>query len=194
MIDPIAPIDPVLLVVDALGGLLRPETLARIVVEGLGKASVYFIIAIGLTLIFGLMGILNFAHGAMAMLGAYLGGIFLLATASGDLGFFSVIALFFVAMLVAGAIITAFGTVLEVKLIRPIYDRTPMYQILLTFGIALILEQLTRITATRFGVLPESQWVPPMRTIPSLLDQRHAILGARIRGLYLFEIILGAVV
>lgn len=184
----------IVLVTEFFDRLLEPSTLVRIIVEGLGKGAVYFIIAIGLTLIFGLMGLLNFAHGAMSMLGAYLAAVIMLYIISDGMGFLTIVFLFFVTMLVVGAIITAFGTALEIKLIRPIYDRPPMYQILLTFGFALILEELTRITATHFGVLPESQWRPPMDTIPSQLGDRVDILGTPIRGLYLFEIVLGIVV
>ncbi|MFP4590202.1 MAG: branched-chain amino acid ABC transporter permease [Halobacteriales archaeon] len=191
MID--ASADGIVLLVDVLDRLSDPGTLARIAIEGLGKASVYLIISVGLTLIFGLMGVLNFAHGAMAMLGAYLGGIFMLWTVSGSMGAVTVVALFFVAMAVVGAAIAGFGTAIEVKLVRRIYDRTPMYQILLTFGVALILEEMTRILATYYGVLPESQWSEAMGTIPAVLDDRHGVFGAQIRGLYAFEIILGIV-
>lgn len=189
-----AGLELVVLITDFLSRLMEPTTLVRIIVEGFGKAAVYFIIAIGLTLIFGLMGLLNFAHGAMSMLGAYLAAVLLLFLVSDGMGFLTIVFLFFATMVVVGAIITAFGTALEVKLIRPIYDRPPMYQILLTFGFALILEQLTRIIATHYGVLPESQWRPPMDTIPSQFGDRIDILGTPIRGLYLFEIVLGIVV
>ena len=179
---------------DALGRFLQPRTFARIVIEGLGKGAVYFILAIGLTLVFGLMGVLNFAHGAFAMLGAYLGGVLMVLAVSGGAGPFTTIAFFFVAAAIVFAALTAAGSAIEVGLVRPIYDRTPMYQILLTFGVALILEELTRIVATLQGVQPEPQWLAPMGTIPGALSRRYDVFGANIRGLYLFEIVLGAVV
>ena len=182
------------LLADALGRFFQPRTFARIVVEGLGKAAVYFILAVGLTLVFGLMGVLNFAHGAMAMLGAYLGGVLMVLALSGGAGPFTTVAFFFVVAAVVFALLTAVGGAIEVGLVRPIYDRTPMYQILLTFGVALILEELTRIVATLHGVQPEPQWRAPMGTIPSALAARYDILGANIRGLYLFEIVLGLLV
>ena len=182
------------LLADALARFFQPSTFARLVVEGLGKAAVYFIIAVGLTLVFGLMGVLNFAHGAFAMLGAYLGGMLMVLALSGGAGPFTTIAFFFVAAAVVFALMTALGSALEVGLIRPIYDRTPMYQILLTFGVALILEELTRIIATLQGIQPEPQWRAPMGTIPGALSHRYDVFGAGIRGLYVFEIVLGIIV
>ncbi|MFW6448258.1 MAG: branched-chain amino acid ABC transporter permease [Halobacteriota archaeon] len=192
MIDVLA--DPVVMLVDVLQRLANPTTLARILIEGFGKASVYLIISVGLTLIFGLMGVLNFAHGAMAMLGAYLGGVFMLWTVSGGTGTATVILLFFVAMALVGALVTLLGAGIETRLVRRIYDRTPMYQILLTFGVALILEQLARIVTLYFDVLPEAQWSAAMDTAPAILQGRHTVLGAPIRGLYAFEIVLGIAV
>ncbi|WP_255194309.1 branched-chain amino acid ABC transporter permease [Natronobeatus ordinarius] len=179
------------LVADALQRFFRPSTFARLVVEGLGKAAVYFILAVGLTLVFGLMGVLNFAHGAFAMLGAYLGGVLMVVALAGGAGPFTTVAFFFVVAAVVFALLTAVGSALEVSLIRPIYDRTPMYQILLTFGVGLILEEATRIVATLQGIQPEPQWQAPMGTLPDALAARYDILGANIRGLYLFEIGLG---
>ena len=182
------------LLADALARFFQPSTFARLVVEGLGKAAVYFIIAVGLTLVFGLMGVLNFAHGAFAMLGAYLGGMLMVLALSGGAGPFTTIAFFFVAAAVVFALMTALGSALEVGLIRPIYDRTPMYQILLTFGVALILEEGARIVATVQGVQPEPAWLTPQATLPGVLETRYGIFGANVRGLYLFEIVLGAAV
>ena len=182
------------LLVDAVGRFFQPRTIARILIEGLGKGAVYFMLAVGLTLVFGLMGVLNFAHGSMAMLGAYFGGILMVVGLSGAAGPYTTLAFFFVAAAVVMAVIAAFGSAIEVALIRPIYDRTPMYQILLTFGVALILEELTRIIATLQGIQPEPQWRAPMGTIPNALSHRYDVFGAGIRGLYVFEIVLGIVV
>lgn len=183
-----------LLAVDAFGRFFDPSTAARIVVEGLGKGAVYFVFAVGLTLVFGLMGVLNFSHGAMAMLGAYLGGLVLVVGASAGMGPVTRIALFFVAIAAVFALLGAFGGAIEYSLIRPIYDRTPMYQILLTFGIALILEELTRIVLLSRGIQPDPQWSAAVGTAPAALTARYDVLGAQIRGLYAFEILLGGIV
>ena len=68
---------------DVLGQFFRPSTLVRVFVDGLAKAALYVMIAAGLTLIFGLMGVLNFAHGSLTMIGAYLGGAGLVALIGG---------------------------------------------------------------------------------------------------------------
>ncbi|MXV62166.1 branched-chain amino acid ABC transporter permease [Natronorubrum sp. JWXQ-INN-674] len=182
------------LLVDAFGRFFQPDTLARLLVEGLGKAAIYFIIAVGLTLVFGLMGVLNFAHGAFAMLGAYIGGVLLVVGISSTTGSGVRILLFIAVAAVIFALLTAFGSALEVGLVRPIYDRTPMYQILLTFGVGLILEETARILTSARGIQPEPTWTAAASTIPAVLDARYSILGANIRGFYLFAIAAGALV
>ena len=187
------------LVADVVSRFFRPDTLARILIEGLGKAAIYFIIAVGLTLVFGLMGVLNFAHGAFAMLGAYVGGILMvLAFAGGGGGTVTRIAFFVVVAAIVFALLTAVGSVLEVGLVRPIYDRTPMYQILLTFGVGLILEEAARIVTSARGIQPEPTWSGAAQTIPQVLNDPigplQAALGVNIRGFYLFAIVSGVVV
>jgi len=179
---------------EVLFRLLRPETLTRIIVEGMGKAAVFFIISVGLTLIFGLMGVLNFAHGAMTMLGAYLGGVVMVVVFSGGPGGLTQVVLLFVSMAVVFAILTGFGSAVESRLIRPIYDRPPMYQILLTFGVTLVLEELARIIATSRGIQPEPSWQAALGTAPDFLVARYDVFGANIRGLYFFHMLVGLAV
>ena len=182
------------------GGMAAPlvadgaATVGELLIEGLGKAAVYFIISVGLTLVFGLMGILNFAHGAMSMLGAYFGGVILVFAVGSGSGTITTIAFFFVAMAVVFATLTVAGSAVEATLIRRIYDRTPMYQILLTFGIALILEELMRIILTLRGIQPEPTWISARETAPAILGDRQEVLGMNFFGLYIFEFILGVVV
>ncbi|MFC4249104.1 branched-chain amino acid ABC transporter permease [Natribaculum luteum] len=189
-----AAVPDVALLTDALGRFFQPSTFARLVVEGLGKAAVYFIIAVGLTLVFGLMGVLNFAHGAFAMLGSYLGGILVVLALAGGAGPITSIAFFVVVAAVVFAVMTVVGGALEVTLVRPIYDRTPTYQILMTFGIGLILEEGTRIAATLRGVQPEPPWLKARGTLPGFLETQYDVLGANVRGFYVFEIVLGVLV
>ena len=65
---------------DALASFLQPVNLFDVFLNGLAKSALYVMIAVGLTLIFGLMGVLNFAHGSFTMIGAYLGGLILVLT------------------------------------------------------------------------------------------------------------------
>jgi branched-chain amino acid transport system permease protein len=92
---------------------------------------IYLLVSLGLTLIFGLMDVINFAHGALVTLGAYLG-----LSAWAISGNYWVA--FFALALVAGLI----GAGLERGLVKRLYDVDHIYQLLLTFGIALIIEGL----------------------------------------------------
>ena len=94
-----------------------------------------FIIASGLTIIFGVLGILNFAHGAFYMLGAYLA-----FTAVKHLG-----GPFWISVAVAPLIIAAFAVLIERLLIRWIYDSHPTFGLLLTFAVLLILDDAVRM-------------------------------------------------
>jgi len=201
----LAAIGPVVEAPLSLGGLmdvvlrlLQPDTLVRILLEGMGKASIYFMIAVGLTLVFGLMGVLNFAHGAFAMLGAYVGGIVLVGTISAGSGVAGRLVLFVVAAGIVFAVMAAFGAAVETKLVRPIYDRPPTYQILLTFGIGLVLEELTRIVTTLQGLQPEPTWSAAAGTIPAVLEGSIDILkdtlGINVRAFYLFAAAGGVLV
>ncbi|WP_435359798.1 branched-chain amino acid ABC transporter permease [Haloarchaeobius sp. DFWS5] len=187
---------PAASLVDAIAHFLDLGVLVGVVVDGLAKASLYIMIAAGLSLIFGLMGVLNFAHGSLTAIGAYLGGlvvVLLVAQASGD---FARLGAFFVAVVVVFALLTGFGSLLEVKLIRPLYDRPPLYQILLTFGITLVLEELLRMVLHFYGIQPTTKWQEPLGTKPSFLapTESFSVLGTNIAGLDLFQILFGVVV
>ncbi|MEZ3144105.1 branched-chain amino acid ABC transporter permease [Halobaculum sp. MBLA0143] len=179
------------MIVDALGQFLRPSTLAGVAIEGLSLAALYVMITTGLTLIFGLMGVLNFAHGALTMIGAYLGGlvtVLLVGTATGGpLRFLA----FFAAVLVTFGALAALGGAIEVSLIRPIYDRPPLYQILLTFGLTLTLEELVRIVLLFYGIQPISDWQDALGTRPALLGESVTFGGVSVDGLAVFQILFG---
>lgn len=101
-----------------------------VLLHGLSQGMLLFIIAAGLSVIFGLMGIINFAHGALYALGAYLG--FTLLNLSDS---------FLVAVIAAPVIVGLIGYVIEIGLIRRIYDADPIYQLLLLFGIAVVIDE-----------------------------------------------------
>jgi branched-chain amino acid transport system permease protein len=101
-------------------------------VNGVTLGMLYILVALGLNIILGLMGVINFSHGAFFMIGAYLMYQFV-----PTLGFWPAIA---AAALVVGVL----GMLFESALIRPLYKRIPEYTLLLTFGTALIFAQLVR--------------------------------------------------
>ncbi|MBW2056398.1 MAG: branched-chain amino acid ABC transporter permease [Deltaproteobacteria bacterium] len=102
--------------------------------NGLTLGFMYVIIASGLSLIFGLMEVINFAHGALYMLGAYFG--LTLFRATGD---------FWLSLLAAPVIVGAVGMGLEYTTFRPLYGRSPLYHILLTFGLVLVIGDATEM-------------------------------------------------
>jgi len=93
-----------------------------------------FLVASGLTLIFGIMGIINLAHGSFYMIGAYLAW-----SLSGRLGNF------WVAIALGIVLTVLFGMLLEWLLIKRLYQRDHLYQVLLTYGLILIFEELRSI-------------------------------------------------
>ncbi len=101
------------------------------VLNGVQEGLLLFLVASGLTLIFGIMGVINLAHGSFYMLGAYLA--FALTQLTGNL---------FTAILLAVPLAIVFGLLLEALLFRPLYARDHLYQVLLTYGLILALEEL----------------------------------------------------
>jgi branched-chain amino acid transport system permease protein len=113
--------------------------------NGLASGALLALISSGLTIIYGTLGVLNLAHGAMFMLGGYAGWVAFQATGS------------FVAAVIAGALfLVVFGAVVEVAIIRRFYGRPPEDQLLVTFGLGIVIVELVRLA---FGSL--SLTVPP---------------------------------
>ena len=96
--------------------------------NGLGLGMIYFLISVGLTLIFGLLNFVNFAHGAFFLLGSYL--CYTTVTLTGN---------FWLSLLVAPLVVGLLAWLLERSLIRRIYHLPHTFQILVTLGIALII-------------------------------------------------------
>jgi branched-chain amino acid transport system permease protein len=101
-------------------------------VNGITLGMLYILVALGLNIILGLMGVINFSHGSFFMLGAYL--MFTFVPLVG----------FWPAILIAAVLVGVLGMVFEALLVRPLYRRLPEYTLLLTFGTALIFTQLVR--------------------------------------------------
>ncbi|OYU88956.1 MAG: branched-chain amino acid ABC transporter permease [Bradyrhizobiaceae bacterium PARB1] len=93
-----------------------------------------FLVASGLTLVFGILGVINLAHGAFYMLGAYLA--FWLSASTGS---------FWIALAGAAIIALVIGLVLEVTLMRRLYGRDHLLQVLLSFGLILVVDEMRQI-------------------------------------------------
>ncbi len=102
--------------------------------NGISLGMIYVLMAIGLTVIFGMLNIINFAHGAVYALGAYLAFQIsvLIGVWSGS---------FWVAIFLSPVITGLLGALIEVVLLRKMYDEEHVYQILLTFGLTLIIQE-----------------------------------------------------
>jgi len=98
-------------------------------VNGIVTGMILALVASGLTLIFGIMDVVNFAHGELFMLGAYIGVVVLSATGS-----------FWLALLVATLLVALLGAALQIVTLRPLLGRDPLTTILATFGISLVLQ------------------------------------------------------
>ena len=105
------------------------EALVVQLVNGLVSGMILALVASGLTLIFGIMDVVNFAHGELFMLGAFVGTTVLVATGS-----------FWLALLVASTTIGLLGAVIQVVALRPLVGRDPLTTILATFGLSLVLQ------------------------------------------------------
>ena len=105
-----------------------------VVLIGLSIGMLLFLLAAGLTLVFGLLGVVNFAHGSLYMLGAYVA--FQLVTWTGN---------FWLALVIAPIIVGLVGGILEYFTLRPLYGRDAAYQLLLTFGYILLIEEFIRM-------------------------------------------------
>ncbi len=103
--------------------------------NGVQYGLLLFLVASGLTLIFGIMGIINLAHGSFYMIGAYLAFVF--ADLTGNL---------WLALLIAVPLSFLFGLALETLLFRFLYNRDHLYQVLLTYGLILVFEELRSLT------------------------------------------------
>jgi len=102
--------------------------------NGLQLGLMLFLLAAGLTLVFGIMDMINLAHGSLYMIGAYLAAT--VAEASGS----------FVAAIAAAVVGTAvIGMALELTILRPLYRRSHLHQVLATFALILIANELVRI-------------------------------------------------
>ena len=116
---------------------------------GLVNGSFYAMLSLGLAVIFGLLGIVNFAHGALYMIGAYVAWLSMEYLGLG----------FWWALILAPLAVGALGMVVERTLLQRLYKVDPIYGLLLTFGLALIAEGLFR---EQFGVSGQQYQVPEL--------------------------------
>ncbi|MFC6874221.1 ABC transporter permease [Halobellus marinus] len=150
--------------------------LLDILLNGLTIGMVYVLVAAGLSIVFGVMGVLNLAHGELLALGAYFA--FSLVTGFSVGGFW-------VALIVVPLIVGLLGALVERKLINRVYGRGQLAQILLTFGLLLIIYDLKRFV---WGKSPK--FFSP----PELIDQTVTLAGFSYSGYSYFIIASGGLI
>lgn len=149
-----------------------------VLITGVGLGALYFLVASGLSLIYGLMHVLNFAHGAFLTLGALVGWEVAQRMGTDSWGGFAV------SILVGALVGAAFATFTELVLIRPLYERH-IEQVLVTVGLALAAVALF-----------EGIWGTDAVTIsgPTWLRGTTEVLGANIPNVYWVLMVCAAVV
>ena len=148
-------------------------------ITGLVNGMILALVASGLTLIFGIMDVVNFAHGDLVMLGGFVGAVTVATTGN-----------FWLGLLIAALIIAVFGAALQITTLRPLLGRDPLTTILATFGMSLVLQKYALW-----------QWGPSARRIQEPVTGQFdlfylqypwyrvltaVLAGAIIGGLYLF--------
>ena len=125
---------------------IPPKTYLTLTIAGLAMGMLLFLVASGVSIIFGLMDVLNFAHGALFAWGAYVGfSVFnlLMPWVVAD-SVFQNLAVFFIAMTAAMLVVALLGIVLERVIVRRVYGNH-LFQILITFGATIVLVELIRV-------------------------------------------------
>lgn len=151
---------------------MSSELLLSQLVNGLGNGLIYFVIAVGFTLVFGLMNFVNFAHGAFVVLGAYFAFELLEREVS-----------FWVALVIAPLAVGAVAVIVERLLLRRLYRMAHTYQIVATIGLAIGVQELCTLI-----------WGPNQFTLPAPESLSTTIeIGATTYPLYrVFVVILTA--
>ena len=141
--------------------------------NALSQASLLFFLGSGLALIFGIMRVVNFSHGALYMLGAYIG--YTIARLTGSV---------WIAMIIAPLIVGVIGLFFEMGFIRHLYKRDEDAFLLVTFGLTLVITEVTRLT-----------WgSPPLQVLlPSGLDGVVFILDEPMPTYRIFLIFAGGI-
>lgn len=137
------------------------------------------LLALGLTVIFGLLGVMNFAHGELFMMGAYAGVVVIGLTQS-----------FWVALIAAPILVGALAAVTEVATLRPLYRREPLYGLILTFGLAMVFREGVRQVwgGDMRRILPPFEGSTPLlgMTYPNYRLFLLAISSTLLLGIWLF--------
>jgi branched-subunit amino acid ABC-type transport system permease component len=148
------------------------------VLSGLSRGMIIFIVASGLTLIFGVLRVPNMAHGSFFMIGAFAAYTVVRLVGEPTLGFVA-------ALLIVPLFVGLVGIVIEVLIIRRVYRRVHEYQLVLTFGLSIALADLVKLI-----------WGPQFLTVPrpTLLQGSVELFGRPFPTYYLFLLVIGVAI
>ncbi len=155
--------------------ICNPSCLFTQLTNALVLAMVLFLVASGLSLILGVLGVVNFAHGSLYMLGAYF--TYTAMTITGNFGIAAILASIGVGIL---------GVAVERIFIRRVYGAPLLFQLLLTYGFILVLDDAVKVI---WGYQYHSIGLPETFQRPPLM-----IAGTFIPSYYVFTIVVGALV
>ncbi len=124
----------------------------RLLLQGFQQGAIYILLAVGLSIILGTLKFVNFAHGALYLIGLYIGLLVSQTTtfSNGQVAQWGYATLglglsFWAALVIAPVVVFIVGLLMERFVARPFYDRSPVEQILVTFGLAIVIQQLFRL-------------------------------------------------
>ncbi len=146
---------------------------------GLASGATLFIVAVGLSLVFGVTRIVNFAHGAFYMIGAYVAFALVERLVQGSA------AMYWLCVVAAAAVVGIIGAMVEMLLLRRVYRAPELLQLLVTFAVALMIDDLLLMV---FG--PEDRLAPRLRALRGGVD----ILGERFPVYDLYIILLAPLI
>jgi branched-chain amino acid transport system permease protein len=135
---------------------ITPQALYSQLLVGLINGSFYAVLSLGLAVIFGMLNIINFSHGAQYMMGAFLAWLGLTQLA-GWTGIPGLQVSYWAALILAPLIVGFIGVIIERTMLSRLYKLDHLYGLLLTFGLALIIEGLFRYA---YGVSGQQYGIP----------------------------------
>jgi branched-chain amino acid transport system permease protein len=151
---------------------MSPQALIAQLLIGLINGSFYAVLSLGLAIIFGLLNVINFAHGALYMLGAFVAWIGM--TQLGPwIGQPDLVVNYWLALGLAPLVVAAFSMIIERTMLRRLYRLDHLYGLLFTFGLALVLEGLF---THWYGAAGQSYAVPAALVGPVRLEQLQIVL------------------